>query len=124
MLACNQSSSNLPSSFPFYFPAKKFFGRKNFSSVVGVIFLFLKLPLMRRFQVCRVVGVLYKIRVGYHQKPLSAISFTYFQTPVNTFLYFTCKKQGFSTKSSFFHKCAFLSEKIRFKTQLKQRVSF
>ena len=48
------------------FHSKYFFERKIFNSVVGVFFLFLKLPMTRRVQVCR-VGVLYNKSVGCHR---------------------------------------------------------
>ena len=45
--------------------AKKF-ERKNLNSGVGVFFLFLKLPMTRRVEVCR-FDVLYNSKVGCHR---------------------------------------------------------
>ena len=50
-----------------FFPWKIFFEKNLFNEVVGVFFLFLKLPTTRRFQVCRAVGVLYNTCVGCHR---------------------------------------------------------
>ena len=50
----------------FLFSVEKFIRNKILNSVVGVLFLFLKLPMTRKVQVCRVVGVLYKTFVGCH----------------------------------------------------------
>ena len=49
----------------FIFRRKTFFERKIFNSVIGVFFLFLKLPMTLRVQVCRIVGVLYNECVSY-----------------------------------------------------------
>ena len=58
-------SSTLNSNY--YFPSKKIFERKIFNSGVGVFFIFLKLPMTHRVQVCRIVGVLYNICVACHR---------------------------------------------------------
>ena len=42
------------------------FLKKIFNSVVGVFFLFLKLPMTRRVQVCR-LGILYNTGLGCHR---------------------------------------------------------
>ena len=44
---------------------RKIFRKEIFNSVVGAFFLFLKLPMTRRAQICR-VGVLYNTCVGCH----------------------------------------------------------
>ena len=47
----------------YYFPSKIFFESLVFNSVVGVFFLFLKLPMTQRLRVCRVVGDLHNTYV-------------------------------------------------------------
>ena len=47
----------------FHFPAKKFFERKKFNSVVGVFFLFLKLPITRKVHATELVSCLIQFSV-------------------------------------------------------------
>ena len=87
---------------------------KKFNSAVGVFFLF---PMTSRIQVCRVVRVLYITSIGCHRRweargwGLSELIFTYFQTIVNTFLFFYRKKRFFCQRLHFFDKWVFFSKK-------------
>ena len=72
------SATDISLTFYGYFPSKFFFRKENFRVSSRRFFLFLKLPMTRRVQVCRVVGVLYKTCDRCHRVSNPAIDHTFF----------------------------------------------
>ena len=105
------------SKFLLFSVEKFFFERKIFNSVVGVFFLFLKLPMKRRVQVCR-VGFFYEYKYRVSPRfgsrrwlvriPLLNIFLRLFRYSLTRFYFLTTEKWDYLEKNvEFFGKWAF-----------------